>query len=228
MCVTLLTNSVATPNSRERLDDGAWIRTFTLRELLNEGDVTTLVAGLSWALALLHMVLAEAEGVERQGMWQALHDRIEEAGVTEVIHSKSDSTGQGLRCLCITRLRRFSSISHKKVSVLIFHGLKSACHTAWVLGNACTHWFRLPPLLRLKMCWVVIRAIVVVYFRSHRREFVRRASLSTLIIGELAAIWRIAKALTLTSIMVAPSGEAVSSFAARHYLLKINKETLIL
>ena len=82
MCVTLLTNSVAAPNSRERLDDRARIRTLALRQLLNEGDVTTLVTRLSWALALLHMMLAKTEGVERQGMRQALHDRIEEAGVT--------------------------------------------------------------------------------------------------------------------------------------------------
>ena len=64
-------------------------------------------------LALLDMMLAEAEGLERQRVRQALHHGVEKAGVTEVIHTVSDSAWQGRWCLRIARLRLLPPISHE-------------------------------------------------------------------------------------------------------------------
>ena len=71
--ISLLSDSISTPDCRQGSEYSHWVRPFTLPHLSYEVDVATLVAFLR-SLALFSVCLGEAERVEGQRVCEALHN----------------------------------------------------------------------------------------------------------------------------------------------------------
>ena len=128
MGISLLSDSISTPDGWQGSEYSHWVRPFTLSHLSYEVDVATLVAFLG-SFALLGVCLGEAERVEGQRVSETLHHRVKETCIAVIVHGECHMRWQ----LTFSTICRFhfrggrafrSAVFHKGVSSRRVHGLE--------------------------------------------------------------------------------------------------------
>ena len=93
MSVSLLTNTIATPDGRQAFHDGPRVGTLLSAQISDERRIPALVAILR-PLTLPLVLTTEAIGVKWYCVRQTLHYGVEEACVSKVVHWVGNSLWQ--------------------------------------------------------------------------------------------------------------------------------------